>query len=113
MSKDSHSSAIAVELSHTSPLFETHFSLHFLQCVYIQLSVPLKREGDKSFLFSAKVWACLAVVKAKRPVLVGTGKVSAQFFESLSYSVAQSSYTSTRNIESIKYIKTLKLLFLH
>lgn len=64
---------------HTSPLSETHFSLYFLPCIYGQLSVPFKREGNKSFLFSAEVWACLAVVRAKRPVMFGTGKVSALF----------------------------------
>lgn len=50
--------------------------------------MPLKWEGGKSFLFSAKVWACLAVVRAKGPVLFETGKVKAQFLESLSYSAA-------------------------
>jgi len=50
--------------------------------------VPLKREGLKSFLFSAKAWACLAEVKTKRPVLFETGKVSEQFLESLNYSAA-------------------------
>lgn len=66
VSKDCLSSTIAVE-PHTSPLSERHFSLHFLPCIYGQLSfmVPFKREGNKSFLFSAKVWACLAMVRSK------------------------------------------------
>lgn len=59
VSKDCLSSTAAVE-PHISPLSKTHFSLHFLPCIYGQLSVLFKREGNKSFLFSAKVWACLA-----------------------------------------------------
>lgn len=74
VSKDCLSSTVAVE-----PHTETHFPLDFLLCIYGQLSVPFKREGNKSFLFSAKIWACLAVVRAKRPVVIGTGKVSALF----------------------------------
>lgn len=93
---------------HTSPLPETHFSLHFLPCIYGQLSVPFKR--GMSFLFSAKVWACLAVVRAEAS---NDWDGKSKFLELLNYSAAQSSYTSTRNTPSIKYIKILNVLVFH